>query len=532
MTASADLMEGWKALEEATDGYLEALAYYRGTAAERFANERIRQLVEESGQSYRFRLAAIPVKVMAKRTRISNITSDKDQVTAALDHIREANQAPIYEPLIMKKCFTFGDSYAMAWPVEEDSQDPAEDGDATDAPADPEVAQARVEVSYQSPLHCRVLYDAEDGRRPRYAIRRWRERSVLGQKTWHLEMWYADRLERWMTLPDRKGGNVEDWVPYVLDGEDQPVISTQEEAQEEHPWGELPIKHFRTDLPYGEPAHFAAYGPQDAITKAITTQVVVDIEAHGWPERWRTLRDQRLLETGQEPVAWGDSAQASVAPVDGTPAVSSRRRGSGMEHTYAGTERVGEYTSPDPAALIAPVEFWVKLMSVVTETPLDELDATVQLSGVSREKADAPLKEKAKDAKSYLEGAWADLYHLAARMAGVADPGVISVHWTPPEVTMDADWWTTARTRMETGVPVRQILTEANYLPEQVDAWLDAQGEELALLQRVSILERIGAAAGELGVAVQTGVMDQATVQELMKRVVGEVQTGEKGGQG
>lgn len=529
-------MEGWKGLEDAQEGYLEALAYYKGTVPERFANQRVRQLVEESGQGYRFRLAAIPVKVMAKRCRITTVKSTVDSVTAVLDHIREANQAAIYEPLIMKKCFTFGDSYAMAYPVEEDASAPAEDGDTTDAPVDPEVAQVRVEVSYQSPLHCRVVYDGEDGRRPRFAIRRWRESggplaSDGDQKTWHVELWYADRLERWMTLPGRKGGNAEDWLPYVLDAEGQPqTVALPEEAREDHDWGELPIKHFRTDLPYGEPAHFAAYGPQDAITKAITTQVVVDIEAHGWPERWRLLRDQKLLETGQEPVAWNDPAQAVEAAAAGVPTASSRRRGSGQEHTYAGTEAVGEFKSPDPAALIAPIEKWLQLMSVVTETPLDELDATVQLSGVSREKADAPLRAKEREAKSYLEGTWADLYHLAARMGGVLDPGVISIHWTPPEVTMDSDWWDTAGKRVELGVPVEQVLKEANYLPEQVKTWLDREGEAMALQQRVGILERIGTAAQTLGVAVQTGVMDQATVAELMKRVVGEVQTGDKGG--
>src|SRR6188474_1026258 len=216
-------MEGWKALEEATDAYVEALAYYRGTVAERFANERVRRLVEESGQSYRFRLAAIPVKVMAKRTRITNITSDKEAVTKVLDHIREANQAAIYEPLIMKKCFTFGDSYVLVWPVEPDEDQATTDGDTTDAPADPEVLESGVEISYQSPLHCRVIYDGEDGRRDRFAIRRWSTGAALGDnaKVWHVELWYHGRLERWMTTPGRKGNNREDWVPYVLDVDEE-----------------------------------------------------------------------------------------------------------------------------------------------------------------------------------------------------------------------------------------------------------------------------------------------------------------------
>lgn len=528
MTASVDLMEGWKALGEVAEDYLEALAYYRGTAAERFANERVRQLVEESGQRYRFRLAAIPVKVMAKRCRISNVTSDIESVTAVISRIREANQADIYEALITRKSFIFGDAYAMAWPVEPDETEAAEDGESTEAPADPDVVESRVEISYQSPLHCRVLYDADDGRRPRFAIRRWHQKSPLGkaQDRWHAEMWYADGLERWRTLEGRDGANREDWEPYVLDETEGEYVPLPDESiREPHDWGEIPVKHFRTDMPYGEPMHIAAYGPQDAITKAITTQVVVDIEAHGWPERYRLLRDQKLLETGQEPVNWNDNAAAPAREAGELPV--GRRRGSGVEHTYAGTEEVGEYTSPDPGTLIAPIDHWVKLMSVVTETPLNELDATVQLSGVSREKADAPLRAKERDVKTYLVATWASLYHLAARMAGVADPGVISVHWTPPDVTMDSDWWETARTRRDMGVPVEQILAEANYLPEQVKAWLDREGEAMALLQRVEVLERIGKAAAELGAAVQLNILDQGTVAALLKRTVGEVQSGE-----
>jgi hypothetical protein len=517
-------MEGWEALEGETSRYVEALAYYRGTVAERFANERVRRLVAESGQGYRFRLAAVPVKVMAKRCRISSVTSDLESVNATLEAIRQGNQANIYEPLIIRKMFTFGDAYALIWPVDAQEMADQADGESVDVAPDPEVTSAGVEISYQSPLHCRVIYDSEDGRRPRYAIRRWLERSSLGKgfDVWRAEVWYHDRLEPWATRPGSSGGTAEDWEPYAEDDDGQRVpVEGGLNWPLDHDWDELPVKHARTDLPYGEPAHAAAYGPQDAITKAITTQVVVDIEAHGWPERYRILEDSKQLENGGEPVRWGDAADAPVADVE----ASGRRRGSGVEHVYPATKTVGEFAQPDPGLLIGPIDHWVRLMSVVTETPLYELDQTAQVSGVSREKADGPLRAKEREAKLYLDGFWAEVYSLAARMAGVADPGTISVHWAPPEVTMDADWWGTAQVRLGMGVPVRQVLTEANYLPDQVDAWLDAQGEEMALLQRIQVLEKLGAAIQTLGVGIQLGVLDQATAGRLVARIVGEVES-------
>jgi hypothetical protein len=524
-------MEGWMALEGATDAYVEALAYFKGEAPERFANRRVRQLVEESGQTYQFRLAAKPVSVMTKRCRIATVTADTDAVKARLEEIRKANQASIYEPLVIRKTFTFGDAFVMVWPVDPEEEGVRQvDGEAVDVAAEEELADAGVELSYQSPLHCRVMYDAQDGRRARYAIRRWHETGALG-KVWRAEVHYADRVEPWVTKPGASGGTAEEWMPYAEDEEGESLQVEEGEGGNwplDNPWGELAIKHFRTDLPYGEPAHAAAYGPQDAITKAVTTQVVVDLEAHGWPERYRLLDDQKLLETGQEPVAWGDSTKARQAFPD-EPAHTGRRRGSGLEHTYAGTRAVGEFGSPDPGALIAPIDQWLRLMSVVTETPLDELDPTVQLSGISREKADAPARDKEREAKAYLEGSWVEVYSLAVRMSGL-EPGTIAVTWAPPEVTMDADWWTTAQIRMNLGVPIRQILAEANYLPDQIDAWLDTQGEEMALTQRIANLERLGVAIQSLGVAVQLGVLDAGTVGSLVQRVVGEIQSGDSGG--
>lgn len=516
MTASADLMEGWGALDRDAPRYEEALGYYRGTITERFATERIRELVARSGQAYKFRLAAIPVRVMAKRCRIAHVTSDSETLTNKLEEIRLANQAVIHESLIIRKAFTFGDAYAFVWPVESTETGDQEDGELVDVAAAAPLRAAGVEISYQSPLHCRVIYDSEDGRRPRFALRRWKE----GDR-WRAEVWYADRVEAWVARDRSGGGSEEDWEPYADDESGTPVLAEEGvNWPEPHEHGEIPIKHARTDLPYGEPVHAAAFGPQDAITKAITTSVLVGIEAYGWPERYRLLEDQRQLEHGGEPVAWDDVADAPAA--SHSPTASARRRGAGIEHVLAGTKAVGEYAAPEPSALIPSVEHWVRLMSVVTETPLYELDPTVQMSGVSRDKADAPLRAKEREAKAYLEGFWREVYGLALKMTAGA-PGTVSIHWAPPEVVMDTDWWTVAQTRLNMGVPIRQILAEANYLPDQIDEWLNTVGEDMALMQRIATLRTFGEALEKLGNGIQLGVLSQDAANGVVQRIVGEM---------
>lgn len=509
-------MEGVQGLEESRAAYLTAAAYFKGEIAERFASARIRALVQESGQAYRFRLAAVPVRVMTNRCRIAGITGGNDAVTKRIEEIRQANGMELAEQFIHRETFTYGDAYALVWPVEA-----PEEGTPSEGSPDAELVAAGVEIVYQSPLAVRAVYDSGAGRRVRFVIRRWQETSALGFKTWHAEVWYPDRVEPWVTLPDHTGLDKEDWLPYAesvdgyaveaVEGENWPVP---------HDWEEIPFKHARTDLPYGLPAHIDAYGPQDMITKATVTQMM-DIEAHGWPERYRLLDDQKILEAAMDSVRWDDATEAQESKAGVTK--SGRTRGAAREQTYAGTREVGEFKAPDPNVLIEPIEQWLRLMSTTTGIPLYEYDARTskELSGIARDKADGPLKEKVKDAKTYLEDFWRSVWELALKMDGVGNPGQIDLLWAPPEVIADPEWWETAQLRQEMGVPQRQILLEANYLPEDVDKWLKDQSDGMALAAQVQLLERIGAAVQALGSGVAVGLMSVEAAAAAIERVTG-----------
>lgn len=525
MTATKDLLQGFKELEAACDDYRRAAEYARGEVPERFATDRIRYLIERSGKGYKFRFAKIPIEVLANRVQVSAITGASEEINKRIERIRQANDMEKQEPFLIRELFTYGDAYLLVWPVEPEEME-QRDGETVDVSADVELRESGVEITYQSPLSCRALYDGEDGRRIRFVIRRWVEESPLG-KVWHAELWYSDRIEPWVTDPGSKGMTEEEWRPYAEDMDGNEVPVTGKTWPLPHDWEEVPIKHARTDLPYGRPEHIDAYGPQDAITKAIITQVTVGIESYGWAERYRIMDDAQVLDTARDAVNWTDNADApSVTGTDTTYTmdVSGTRRGPGTETKYHGTKEVGQFEPPDPGKLIDPVEQWVRFMATVTATPLYEFDPrdSGQMSGIARLRADAPLRAKEKDRKRYLLGFLREVWALALKMNGVPDPGLIEVAWTPPEVISDPEWWAVAEVRIRQGVPVRQILIEANYLPELIDDWLDEQGEEATLDARIDRAQRLGDALQSLGAAVALGVADEAQAQRLVARIMGE----------
>jgi hypothetical protein len=502
------------ALDEACPGYREALAYARGKVPERFASVALRRLLEQGEEAYKFRLAAVPVEVMADRVQVASISSERgDTVTGRIEEIRAANDMATIEPFLIRELFTLGDAYAFVWPV-----DGEEEGRR------PELRAAGVELTYLSPLGTRAIYHEGDPLKPLYVIRRWQTKHPEG-KRWHAELWYSDVVEAWVTEPGQNGKDAQSWRPYAEDENGEPVPAIEGQNWPiEHEFEEIPIKHARTDLPYGRPEHYNAYGPQDAITKALVTQVYT-IEEHGWPERIRLMDDERILEVARDAVAWTDHEDAPDASDAGLARteVTGVRRGAGTETKYYGTKSVTTVEPPDPTKLIDPIEQWIRLMATATKTPLYEFDQRTgqQLSGVAYERAERPLKAKEKDRKRYLLGFFREVYGLAMTMIST-DPGVIVVNWSRPEVVTDPEFWTTAEARERMGVPIRQILAEANYDPDLIEEWLDSQAEATTLDRRIARLQALGDALQAMGTAVSLGAVDEATGQAMVARIMQE----------
>lgn len=499
MPGSKDLLEGMGALDEVAEAYRRRWRYYAEDLPEQFATQKIKDLIEKSAEAYRFRLARIPVEALNNRVSIAGITSSSgDRVTRRIEEIRNANDMELQEGFLHERLFVYGDAYMLVWPVEADEPEAQADGENIDAIADADTREVGIELAYQSPLSCRAFYDAEDGRRVRFIIRRWKEANPIDPNgVWRVEVWYVDRLESFVTLPGHTGKDIEDWEPYTEDenGDRVPAVEGVN-WPEPHDFGELPIKHARTDLPYGRSVLEDFIGPQNLITKATATQAA-GIESHGWRERYRIADDAQVLDQARDAVNWDDAADQPNAV---TVPTAGRRSGPGVEHVFTGTKAVGEFAATDLGGFIDPMEQWVRFGASASATPYSEFDARfgASMSGIARQRADAPMRAKEARHKKFLERFWSEVYSAALRMDGT-EVGELTINWAPPEVVSDPEWWGVATIRRQHGVPQRTILEEANYPPEEIEQWEAEQDDALLLDARIERIHKLGEALQTLG---------------------------------
>ncbi len=517
MPGSPDLMEGWAALDAHADQYAQRWLYYAGELPERFASKRLRALIDGTAKDYRFRLARIPVSTLANRLRINSITSSRgDSVNKVIEEIRQANDMDLQEPFIHERVLVYGDAYLFVWPIQ------PEEMEETDRPADADSVAAGVEFAFQSPLSARSMYDNEDGRRMRFFIRRWKEESAIGNR-WRAEVWYWDRVEHWITTPGANGSDPAEWMPFAEDEFGESIPVTPDNWPEPHDFGEIPFKHARTDMPYGRGEADDFVGPQNMVTKAISTQAT-GIESHGWPERYRIADDKALLDQAGDIVPWNDSVDAP-ARVAGDQPLSGRQVGAGTEHTYHGTKAVGQFASPDIGALEEPLDQWIRLGAAASETPYSAFDPRfgANMSGVAWDRSERPLREKEEDRKRFLLRFWREVYGLALLFRGMRDSGDITINWAPPAVISDPEWWQTATVRRDHGVPQKTILMEANYLPEDIETWEEEQDEALFADERIDRLARMGDALQKLGAGATLLGIPPERVATMVEVILGDM---------
>jgi hypothetical protein len=318
-------MEGMKTLDAVADEYVRMWTYYAGDLPEYFSGRAIKRLIETTSTDYRIRLARKPVNALANRVSVASITSSSgDRVNRVIENLRTSNDMELQEPFLHTRLFAFGDAYMFVFPVDEDEDTAQRDGERIDAVPDADTRRAGVEFAYQSPISCRAFYDAEDGRRIRFVVRRWREVNPYGMKVWRAEVWYSDRMEPWVTIPDGNGLDEEAWLPYAEDDQGNQVPTSGDNWPEYHDFNEIPIKHARTDLPYGRPSprsHLAS-SPTGGVSGTASQTMPPSSTRQGI--RWRgTTRPTRVrLRSSLHP------RSAGAAPARNRSSTAQRRWGS------------------------------------------------------------------------------------------------------------------------------------------------------------------------------------------------------------
>jgi hypothetical protein len=490
-----DLMYGIEGLKAARPRYDQAEAYYDGKVPEVFSSTRIRRALAVNDIDFDLNFARTPVDAVTNRLKIASVTSPDPDVNALISKIWQDNQLNLEMPDTFRRAGEYGDAYLFVLPVEDEGG-----------------TVVRVDMFYNSPQTVRVIYSEDNPRRKAYTIKKWREGRYH-----RAELLYDDRIERWTTRENSDGEQPADWLHWPAEDDDP------ESWLIEHDWNEQPVFHFRTDRPYGVPEHYGAYGPQNAITKLQATHMGT-VDYQGAPQRYALTENATTDTSDLEPGDFDDfpANDAGAGPTDSGDD-SSLKAGPGELWLLRGFKGVGQFDAAKPDVFLDPIQFNVRAMAQITDTPLRMFDPqSNQRSGESYREEDGPFISKVENRQTSYGATLHEAFTFALRRFGIEDP-VVNVDWVPAKSVTDAQGWQTVKAKIEAGVPRRQALMEAGYRAEQVDAWL-AGVDDAELQRRTTILASLADSAQKLGAATALGVVTSEQAQQLLNGALSDME--------
>ncbi len=502
-----DLQHGLDELKNAADAYRKAEQYFEDTVPEVFASLRLRRAMAATGTDFRINFARIPVTSVVNRLEISSTTCPSDDdATAWIERQWASNELDLEGPNFHLRACEFGDAYAIVWPAEVDT--PAtDDFVAPDADRGAGTAdQSDVEISYNSPLCCRIIYDPEHERRKAFAIKRWTTTTGAVR----VDLYYADRLERYTTKPDTANPIAADFFQYHDDDIDDAWPAT-------NPYSEVPVFHFRTDRPYGTPQHKGFYGTQNALRKLfISHMATVDYQA--FQQRYALTAgesDSSEAAAGDEDeFSFADDATGATKTTGGS-SQSQLNAGAGELWWMRGVTAVGAFPTSDPDVFMKPAKDYLRFGAQATDTPVRLFDALTgqQPSAASQKEADGPHTKKVRNLALSFGGTWQDIWECALRMAGFPTLRVV-VTWAPPSHVSGLEGWQTVLAQIEAGVPPRVALHEAGYTNEQITGWFGDKDDDLPA--QLEMLKQIADVLQALGAASAFEVIDAEQLRKLV----------------
>jgi len=472
------------ALDEVTSHsgfYEKADRYHEGTSAEKFANANMARLLTGSANRFRTNYARVPVTALCNRIKIAAIGIEGSDQGPAADFLdatwRDNGMENIYRE-VHSKAASAGTSYVLAWPD----------------PSDP--SGMSVDISMCDPETTRVFYDPENPRKIVMAARVWQEGKQV-----RANLYFADRIEKYVTKPRAGGKNAASFIEYVeLEDENGDTVWPLP-----NPYGRVPIFHFRVSAGYGRPVNRDAWEPQDGVNK-LTATMMSTIDFQGFPQRYALQHPQ--ADEGVVADEWDAETTTSTGAITDEADTPKLKAGPGGMW-FLNADDVGQFDAAEPDVFTKPIEMYVKAISTTTETPLHAFHGMGDApSGESLRAANAPLNDNAHNVMGWFEPTWLDLMDYLLTLGGFTAKSYIT--WANVERADDTEFWTSIKTKIATGVPTRVALEEAGYSKEQQAAWVTDTDEALDVTDA-----ELASKFEALGQAIRSGVEPEAAAASL-----------------
>lgn len=410
--------------------YKEAEDYYEGRVGESFASAKLRHAMRATGHRGQHNYCRIVVDAVLHRLELANIVADKTNAQRVITDVWERNELGLEANEIYRKALEYGDSYAIVWPDE--------NGDLL--------------VSANSPRTTAIVYDPENPRKKLYAVKMWDESQPFSTEHGRTRMnvYYPDRIEKWVSDPS---------VDAVTVGTNWTHV-----GDEENPFGEVPVFHFRTHRPYGKPEHFEAYGAQNDINKLLATHFF-SIDYQGAPQRYA------LAYNGEsDMVDFGDdeTERENIATLKSDP---------GSLWYLKGVMNVGQFQPADPKAFWDPINQLKQSLAALTDTPFHYLEKPINIaSGQAQRVAEAGLLKKVADRQASFGATWRELFNFVLKIEGIS--ARLEVKWDDVEAFDALDEWDVMLKKINAGLSHRQALREAGYEESEIEKIMAERAQE------------------------------------------------------
>jgi len=357
------------------------------------------------------------------------------------------------------------------------------------------------------PTSAKVICDCEGA--PTYGLRFWDEMEG-GKTLTYLYVYTETELSRFVTSD---GGKT--WLPHTEEGETDSVI----------PYS-TGFPMFETECgTEARPVHEDAYGCQDMVVTSVLVNRT-NIRFLGWPQVFALYSELSASGTSDlGDTMRNDTGESNFAQEE----VRTLKRDPGSIWALR-AKQLGTLDPADPMAAIEVMRAYIELASSLSGVPSRYFSAPggQQPSAESQQALDAEFRQHVAEIGIGLKETFrAQLAHaLTAVGVRSTTPTEVALDWLSPEIVGDKTSWDVAGQQAALGVPTDVLLVERGYTPKAAKEFVTNGGTELAMLQRVQVLQQLGDAVTKLSAATATGVLTAEQIGGVINKLFGALSDG------
>ncbi len=427
-------------------GYEQYRNYYDGKQPLTFASERYSRTFSKMVAEYTENVCPSVVDAMADRLIVNGFEEERETSVegGVSDIARKAweiwrqNRMDMKAGEVHQEASRSGDAYVIVWKGEGELN-----GKAT--------------ITVQKASNMTIRYREEgDVEAVEWAGKWWRE----DDKHVRVNMYFANRIERWITRAPAKGSTLPKQEAFVLSD----TLA--------HPYGVVPVFHF------GNNADSCSFGRsdlqdvlpiQDALNKSVA-DMLVTMEFAAYPQRWVTGMQIELDDQGKpkKPFESGIDNFFSVRNEDA---------------------KFGQFDAANLEQMVAVQLRFKAAVADVTGVPTHylQMQPTEWPSGESLKTAEARFISKITDRQTAFGNVWEDAIRLAMKIEGMEISRRLSTLWRDASPRSDKDAVDVSIGKSAVGVPNSQLQRELGYSDDQIEAFAqeaqeaaDAEAERMA----------------------------------------------------